>query len=134
MRQTYSQAKVEKEEDVEGHVDLQRKVFVEVLAGFYGTGEKKRNKIRHMTNTDEAIREQAKHPWLQRRGISRSLSTSKSPDTSNGLTSLTHSGRCHWNDLEKGINDGRTLNVNQREQQLLRGDSKMGINYSACQT
>lgn len=41
--QTYSQAKVKKEEDIEGHIDLQRKVFVEVLAGFYRTGRKKKN-------------------------------------------------------------------------------------------
>lgn len=34
---TYPQAKVQQEEDVEGHVDLQREVFVEVLAGFDGT-------------------------------------------------------------------------------------------------
>lgn len=39
MRQTYSQAKVKEEEDVERHIDLQRKVFIEVLAGFYWTGE-----------------------------------------------------------------------------------------------
>lgn len=57
MRQTYSQAKVKEEEDVEGHIDLQCKVFVEVLAGFYWTGERKRNKMRHMTNTDEPIQD-----------------------------------------------------------------------------
>lgn len=33
----YPQAEVEQEEDVEGHVDLQREVLVEVLAGFDGT-------------------------------------------------------------------------------------------------
>lgn len=38
---TYPQAKVEKEEHVEGHVDLQREIFVEVLAGFYRTGKER---------------------------------------------------------------------------------------------
>ena len=37
----YPQAKVEEEEDVKGHIDLQREVFVEVLAGFYRTGEQR---------------------------------------------------------------------------------------------
>lgn len=54
--QTYSQAKVKKEEDIEGHIDLQRKVFVEVLAGFYRTGRKKKINIIKMLNiwTDTA--------------------------------------------------------------------------------
>lgn len=33
----HPQAEVQQEEDVEGHVDLQREVFVEVLAGLDGT-------------------------------------------------------------------------------------------------
>lgn len=35
---SYPQAKVKKKEDIEGHIDLQREIFVEVLAGFYRTG------------------------------------------------------------------------------------------------
>lgn len=37
MSSTYTEAKVEQEEDVECHVNLQREVFVEVLTGLDGT-------------------------------------------------------------------------------------------------
>lgn len=42
---TYTEAKVQQEEDVERHVDLQREVFVEVLTGLNRTvrGRKKIN-------------------------------------------------------------------------------------------
>lgn len=66
MHQTYSQAKVKEEEDVEGHVDLQREVFVEVLAGFYWTGEKREIKS-DLTNTDEPILSSSCHGHTQKR-------------------------------------------------------------------
>lgn len=34
---TYTEAKVQQEEHIERHVDLQREIFVEVLAGLDGT-------------------------------------------------------------------------------------------------
>lgn len=37
LSSTYTEAKVEQEEDVECHVNLQREVFVEVLTGLDGT-------------------------------------------------------------------------------------------------
>lgn len=63
---TYPQAKVKKEEDVEGHIDLQREVFVEVLAGFYRTREqrKRQKKIIIRLNPHELIQEGSSTSFL----------------------------------------------------------------------
>lgn len=47
---TYPQAKVEQEEDVKAHVNLQREVLVEVLAGLDGTSRGENKEAEILTN------------------------------------------------------------------------------------